>query len=149
MKTELILDEMKKAIKRLEKDNKLKTIICIGAGLAVVIVGIVFLVVKMKDKNQNQLPCDYDDGWDAWDEDDYADYEDYDDDDYSYDDADKVVPLADIVLLGPQMRMKLRECQAKFGNQGIPFMVIDIKDYGRMNGANVLKAALAELENKK
>ena len=65
---------------------------------------------------------------------------------YSYDDADKVVPLADIVLLGPQMRMKLRECQAKFGNQGIPFMVIDIKDYGRMNGANVLKAALAELE---
>ena len=88
MKTELILDEMKKAIKRLEKDNKLKTIFCIGAGLAVVIVGIVFLVVKMKDKNQNQLPCDYDDGWDAWDEDDYADYEDYDDDDYSYDDAD-------------------------------------------------------------
>ena len=88
MKTELILDEMKIAIKRLEKDNKLKTIICIGAGLAVVIVGIVFLVVKMKDKNQNQLPCDYDDGWDAWDEDDYADYEDYDDDDYSYDDAD-------------------------------------------------------------
>ena len=56
MKTELILDEMKKAIKRLEKDNKLKTIICIGAGLAVVIVGIVFLVVKMKDKNQDQLP---------------------------------------------------------------------------------------------
>ena len=84
MKTELILDEMKKAIKRLEKDNKLKTIICIGAGLAVVIVGIVFLVVKMKDKNQDQLPYDYDD---AWDEDDYADYEDYDDD-YSYDDAD-------------------------------------------------------------
>ena len=76
MKTELILDEMKKAIKRLEKDNKLKTIICIGAGLAVVIVGIVFLVVKMKDKNQDQLPYDYDDGWDAWDEDDYADYED-------------------------------------------------------------------------
>ena len=87
MKTELILDEMKKAIKRLEKDNKLKTINCIGAGLAVVIVGIVFLVVKMKDKNQDQLPYDYDDGWDAWDEDDYADYEDYDDD-YSYDDAD-------------------------------------------------------------
>ena len=54
MKTELILDEMKKAIKRLEKDNKLKTIICISAGLAVVIVGIVFLVVKMKDKNQNR-----------------------------------------------------------------------------------------------
>ena len=88
MKTELILDEMKKAIKRLEKDNKLKTIIWIGAVLAVVIVCIVSLVVKMKDKNQNQLPCDYDDGWDAWDEDDYADYEDYDDDDYSYDDAD-------------------------------------------------------------
>lgn len=41
----------------------------------------------MKDKNQDQLPYDYDDGWDAWDEDDYADYEDYDDD-YSYDDAD-------------------------------------------------------------
>ena len=87
MKTELILDEMKKAIKSLEKDHKLTTIICIGAGLAVVIVGIVFLVVKMKDKNQDQLPYDYDDGWDAWDEDDYADYEDYDDD-YSYDDAD-------------------------------------------------------------
>ena len=52
MKTELILDEMKKAIKRLEKDNKLKTIICIGAGLAVVIVGIVFLVVKSAEKQQ-------------------------------------------------------------------------------------------------
>ena len=46
MKTELILDEMKKAIKRLEKDNKLKTIICISAGLAVVLSVLFSLLLK-------------------------------------------------------------------------------------------------------
>lgn len=67
---------------------------------------------------------------------------------YSYDEVADVVKSADIVLLGPQMRMKLKECQAKYGNLGIPFIVIDTKDYGRMNGSNVLKAVLAELNNK-
>ena len=56
----------------------------------------------------------------------------------------------DCVLLGPQVRFnlgKIKEEAAKV-NPGLPVDVIDMKDYGLMNGANVLKKALEIVNNK-
>ena len=56
----------------------------------------------------------------------------------------------DCVLLGPQVRFnlgKIKEEAAK-ANPGLPVDVIDMKDYGLMNGANVLKKALEIVNNK-
>ena len=50
----------------------------------------------------------------------------------------------DCVLLGPQVRFnlgKIKEEAAKV-NPGLPVDVIDMKDYGMMNGAKVLDFAL-------
>ena len=48
----------------------------------------------------------------------------------------------DILMLGPQVRYLLKGIQQKVQ---IPVQVIDMKDYGMMNGANVLKTALAAI----
>ena len=47
---------------------------------------------------------------------------------------------ADIILLGPQIRYELKNVRNTFPD--IPVEVIDMKDYGTMNGENVLNSAL-------
>ncbi|AEB06642.1 phosphotransferase system lactose/cellobiose-specific IIB subunit [Coriobacterium glomerans PW2] len=49
----------------------------------------------------------------------------------------------DVLMLGPQVRFMKGEIQAK---TEIPVSVIDMKDYGRMNGEAVLKAGLGLIE---
>lgn len=49
----------------------------------------------------------------------------------------------DIVLLGPQVRF-LKDEMAK--TAGVPVQVIDMRAYGRMDGAKVLADAIDELE---
>ena len=51
----------------------------------------------------------------------------------------------DIILVGPQVRFKLKELKEKYE----PVIIVDtinVQDYGMMNGANVLKAALEKLQ---
>jgi hypothetical protein len=48
----------------------------------------------------------------------------------------------DVVLLGPQIRFKKRDFDAKYKDKGIEFLVIDALDYGTMNGKKVLEEAL-------
>lgn len=43
---------------------------------------------------------------------------------------------ADFILLGPQVRYRLNEVKAQLPNNYVE--VIDMKDYGMMNGKNVL-----------
>jgi PTS system cellobiose-specific IIB component len=44
---------------------------------------------------------------------------------------------ADIILLGPQVKYKLKDTQAQFPEK--PVEPINMQDYGMMNGANVIK----------
>jgi PTS system cellobiose-specific IIB component len=52
---------------------------------------------------------------------------------------------ADIVLLGPQVKFALEECEKIVGEK-IPVMVIESIDYGMMNGKAVLEKVLKRLE---
>ncbi len=49
----------------------------------------------------------------------------------------------DIVMLGPQVRHMLKKMQG--ASNGVPVEVINMRDYGTMNGENVLNAALKVL----
>lgn len=55
--------------------------------------------------------------------------------------AEKVLLDWDIVMLGPQVRHQLTGLQ-KAAEGKVPVEVINMRDYGMMNGANVLKRAL-------
>jgi len=55
---------------------------------------------------------------------------------------------ADVVLLGPQVRFMLKKAQQLLEPKGIPVAVIDMKDYGLMNGEGVFEKALQMKENK-
>lgn len=48
----------------------------------------------------------------------------------------------DVLLLGPQVRFMKGQYETKLAEQGIPVDVIDMKDYGMMNGEAVLTTAL-------
>lgn len=50
----------------------------------------------------------------------------------------------DVVLLGPQVRFQKSELEA-IAHHGLPIAVIDMKDYGAMNGKAVLEFALTLL----
>jgi len=50
----------------------------------------------------------------------------------------------DVVLLGPQVRFALKSVQSKVGDT--PVAVIDMRDYGTMNGEKVLANALKLIE---
>lgn len=56
---------------------------------------------------------------------------------YSLSDAGRYVPDADVVLLGPQVRFNLSKLQTAYPDKKIA--VIDMRDYGTMNGVNVVK----------
>ena len=60
--------------------------------------------------------------------------------------AEKVIDEWDVVMLGPQVRHCLKKL--KKATNITPIEVIDMKDYGLMNGANVLKKALEIVNNK-
>lgn len=59
-------------------------------------------------------------------------------------DADSHLASKDVdaLLLGPQVRFMKGQFEQKLEPMGIPLEVIDMKDYGMMNGENVLKQAL-------
>lgn len=48
----------------------------------------------------------------------------------------------DVVLLGPQIRYEEGNLKKKLEPLGIPLAVINMQDYGMMNGAKVLQTAL-------
>ena len=48
----------------------------------------------------------------------------------------------DVALLGPQIRFQLKKFREELAPMGIPVDVIEMADYGRMNGAAVLKKAM-------
>lgn len=47
----------------------------------------------------------------------------------------------DVLLLGPQVRFMKSQFEKKLAPKGIPLDVINMSDYGMMNGANVLVQA--------
>ncbi|MCI1894271.1 MAG: PTS sugar transporter subunit IIB [Lactobacillus sp.] len=51
----------------------------------------------------------------------------------------------DILMLGPQVRYLLGQFQKKVNN--IPVEVINMQDYGMMNGEKVLKEAVTSIDN--
>ncbi|USK55944.1 PTS sugar transporter subunit IIB [Cytobacillus solani] len=48
----------------------------------------------------------------------------------------------DVLLLGPQVRYLKSSFETKYKDKHFPIDVINMADYGMMNGANVLKHAL-------
>ncbi|MBR5340572.1 MAG: PTS sugar transporter subunit IIB [Erysipelotrichaceae bacterium] len=52
-------------------------------------------------------------------------------------------PEADIILLGPQVRFQLKTVQETVPDK--PVEVIEMKDYGMMNGKNVLNTVKEKL----
>ncbi len=75
MKAEYAIEEMKQLLKKVEKDNKLKTLIFAGIGIAIIVLAIVIIVIKLKSKTNEFM-------YDDWSELDDMDYDDYDLDDY-------------------------------------------------------------------
>lgn len=51
----------------------------------------------------------------------------------------------DVVMLGPQVRHTLKQLQSKVDST-TPISVIDMRDYGMMNGEKVLEAAIKIIE---
>ena len=62
--------------------------------------------------------------------------------------VDSVVKDWDIVMLGPQVRHCLNQIKNIVDGR-IPVEIIDMMDYGMMNGEKVLKRALELLDNEK
>lgn len=62
---------------------------------------------------------------------------------YSLAEAKKVVPDADIVLLGPQVRFNLNRLKKDFPEKIVE--CIEMRDYGTMNGAAVVKFAKTKM----
>lgn len=48
----------------------------------------------------------------------------------------------DVVMLGPQIRHRFDELKEICDSKNKPIEVISVKDYGTVNGANILKAAI-------
>lgn len=49
----------------------------------------------------------------------------------------------DVMLLGPQVRFMKAQFEPKLAEKGIPLEVINMQDYGMMNGEKVLDQALS------
>lgn len=64
---------------------------------------------------------------------------------YSLTQMDSVGPEADVILLGPQVRFNLKKVQETLPQ--IPVDVIDMRDYGTVNGAKVLDFALSKIKD--
>ncbi|RHR20624.1 PTS sugar transporter subunit IIB [Clostridium sp. AF19-22AC] len=60
--------------------------------------------------------------------------------------AESIMPNADCILLGPQIRFE-KENICKIAGD-VPVAVIDMKDYGRMNGEAVIQQAKKLMEDR-
>ena len=62
-----------------------------------------------------------------------------------FSDAPRVLEDVDVILLGPQVRFQKSTIEKAMANAGVqkPCDVIDMKDYGMMNGEGVYKKAKA------
>lgn len=58
--------------------------------------------------------------------------------------AERIMFDWDIVLLGPQVRHMVKKLEKVAGGK-VPIDIINMRDYGTMNGKNVLEAALKKL----
>lgn len=58
-------------------------------------------------------------------------------------DFERILPDADIILLGPQVQFQHSRLSAIASPLGKPVAVIDMMDYGMMRGEEVLDKALA------
>jgi len=58
---------------------------------------------------------------------------------YAVNEAPSVIPGADVVLLGPQVRFNLKDFRSKFPDKKIE--LIDMVQYGTMNGKAVFDTA--------
>ncbi|MDO5089078.1 MAG: PTS sugar transporter subunit IIB [Leptotrichiaceae bacterium] len=54
----------------------------------------------------------------------------------------------DVILLGPQVKFKLEETKSKYEPKGIPVAIIDLEDYGNVDGERILKRAVKILKEK-
>ncbi|MFB9768697.1 PTS sugar transporter subunit IIB [Lactiplantibacillus modestisalitolerans] len=57
-------------------------------------------------------------------------------------------PHPDVLMLGPQVRYMANDVKKKTDKVGIPMDIINMSDYGMMNGEKVLQAARALLNDK-
>lgn len=55
----------------------------------------------------------------------------------------------DVILLGPQIKYRYEPTVEKFGHLGIPIEVIDLEDYGNVDGERVLKKSIVLMKNNK
>lgn len=62
----------------------------------------------------------------------------------SVDAVASMIQGVDILLLGPQMSHAKGDMEKRYGNT-CKIMVMDILDYGRMNGESILNKAIAEM----
>ena len=60
---------------------------------------------------------------------------------------DKHASNPDVILLGPQVRYELNNVKGKYPDK--PVAVIDMRDYGMMNGGKVLDFAIKLVEESK
>lgn len=67
----------------------------------------------------------------------------------SANEADKTLRSkdVDVLLLGPQVRFMKSQFEKKVVEKNIPVDVIDMRDYGMVNGDKVLQTALDLLDN--
>lgn len=54
----------------------------------------------------------------------------------------------DVLLLGPQVRFMKADFEKRLESKGIPLDVINMADYGLMNGEKVLQQAISLIDNK-
>lgn len=62
---------------------------------------------------------------------------------YAVSELDEVAPSSDIILLGPQVAYKENEVKAAYPDKTV--QVINMMDYGMMNGEKVLEQVLQTL----
>ncbi|QIK68953.1 PTS sugar transporter subunit IIB [Erysipelothrix sp. HDW6C] len=54
----------------------------------------------------------------------------------------------DVILLGPQVKYRLEPTIEKYGHLGIPIEVIELEDYGNVDGERVLKRSIKLIKDK-
>ena len=52
----------------------------------------------------------------------------------------------DVVLIGPQIKYKLKDLQNRLGHYGVPIVCMNPIDYGMNNAANILNFAKEQIE---
>lgn len=81
MKTDFSIYEIRHLLKKFEKQNRVKTIMMIGIGAAIIVAVLVYVISKTKKK-----PCPV--SYDGLDVEEFDDLDDLDYDDYDFDDYD-------------------------------------------------------------